>query len=317
MNSPLGPRSLEDIISGTFRLYRQQFLSVLGITALGYITIWVIVGIGIGLSLLIAATLVFPGIFDFFSLLLVDLEDPLSFGNNAQSYLAFFQDIRWGWLGLIAVVLIATIVAAAAVGVLISGAVIHAVATWELGLQPRVMNAYSFALKRLLALVLTEILKNLAMFAIVVALIIVSFVVGKVISPLLIVPAFLIAACAIIFLWISWSMALPIIILERRNPIDALVSSYFLAKENWWRIFGIILVITLIMLGLGLVMTMVTLIPYIGLIIGIVWSMLSGAVKPVVATSIYFDLRNEKSQPEGYTTDHLAHELGLQINLSE
>jgi hypothetical protein len=55
---------------------------------------------------------------------------------------------------------------------------------------------------------------------------------------LLVVPA--------VFIYVVWSLATPVMMLERRGVIDSLKRSYALVRGSFWRVFGILLLATIV-----------------------------------------------------------------------
>lgn len=78
-------------------------------------------------------------------------------------------------------------------------------------------------------------------------------------SPVLFVlllPMMISAGCFAAFFWIRWSMAVTVIAWENRGVRESLGRSKYLIERNWWRVFGILLVFSLIVqFGSMLIMT--------------------------------------------------------------
>lgn len=129
----------------------------------------------------------------------------------------------------------------------------------------------------------------------------------------LVVPLVLMIA-----LIVYWSVALQSIIVERLKPIEALRRSFRLVSGNWWRVFGIWLVLILMVMGLSIV---------VGVVFGIVGNAVGGGAEIVIdsvddfiaglvtapflfiaSTLIYLDLR---ARSEAYGMDDLAQDLGM------
>lgn len=112
------------------------------------------------------------------------------------------------------------------------------------------------------------------------------------------------------------------VIVEGLRPVDALKRSFTLVKSNWWRVFGVMMVVMLVLMGLALVLT----IPFgvaSGLaapgetnalgdafvfIAGMAVSVFVAPVAFVATTLLYFDLRVRK---EEYDTEALSREMGM------
>jgi hypothetical protein len=115
---------------------------------------------------------------------------------------------------------------------------------------------------------------------------------------------------------VRWSVAIPALFAEGIGPVKALGRSWNLVRDNWWRTFGILIIVTimvsLIQTGLatlfggvaalapglsddiraGVVTTVTTLV-----------DALVGAIQPIAITMLYLDLRVRK---EGLDLDQLA-----------
>lgn len=103
-----------------------------------------------------------------------------------------------------------------------------------------------------------------------------------------------------IYFGVRWSFVLPVTLLEELGPRAALSRSSELVKENWWRVWGILLLVGLIASGLGLVLGLVT---FFAFMIGAIAAL---PISTVASTLLYFDLRVRK---EGYNLETLAAEL--------
>ena len=150
---------------------------------------------------------------------------------------------------------------------------------------------------------------SLTLLALILAL---SIAAGASLS-ILIVPAI-----ALLAYLVYWSVAIPAVIVEANKPVEALKRSFRLVRGSWWRIFGITVVVTLVLIGLGLLIaTPFALAPRIAApVIGDVFGLLGSigvavAVPPlagIASTLIYYDLRVRK---ENYDFTTLSQEMGL------
>ena len=135
---------------------------------------------------------------------------------------------------------------------------------------------------------------------------------------LLYLPLLLIAPCLPLFLWIfvRWSVAVPALVTEGIGPVQALGRSWQLTRDNWWRLFGILLVVYLLasaassVLG-GFALPIAILVPFvsqtvrgaIALTASTVGSALVTPVEYLCIVLLYFDLRIRK---ESFDLDELA-----------
>jgi hypothetical protein len=62
------------------------------------------------------------------------------------------------------------------------------------------------------------------------------------------------AFCVTLWLVISYSLALPTVVLERQGPAQALARSWRLVRGNWWRVLGVTLLAGLIVFVAALVL---------------------------------------------------------------
>jgi hypothetical protein len=120
----------------------------------------------------------------------------------------------------------------------------------------------------------------------------------------------------VVWVWVRWSVDMPALFAEGIGPVKAIGRSWNLTRDNWWRTFGILLLV-LIMVGLiqsalgALFGGIAALIPGIndeiraGLVttVSTVISALVGALSPIAITLLYLDLRVRK---EGLDLDQLA-----------
>ncbi|MEX1003997.1 MAG: hypothetical protein WD990_12340, partial [Acidimicrobiia bacterium] len=127
-----------------------------------------------------------------------------------------------------------------------------------------------------------------------------------------------------IWLWTSWYVAIPSLLVEGTRPIAALTRSFQLVKQRFWPVFGVgvlaWLISRVVVELLGLVVTLVTVVPSImqsaetgnlegGGVFGA--SVLAGSVASIVtvpfmaavAVAVYFDLR---VRFEGFDIEMLA-----------
>jgi hypothetical protein len=120
----------------------------------------------------------------------------------------------------------------------------------------------------------------------------------------------------VVWVVIRWAVSLPALFAEGVGPVKALGRSWFLIKGSWWRTFGILLLVSimvsLIQSALGaLFVGIAALIPGLGddlrsglvATVSTLVSALVGAIAPIAITLLYLDLRVRK---EGLDLDQLA-----------
>jgi hypothetical protein len=124
--------------------------------------------------------------------------------------------------------------------------------------------------------------------------------------------------CLPVFIWIGvrWTVSVPVLLAEGVGPIRAIQRSWELTRFNWWRIFGILVVVVLIQVvmnwilgvaGLPLAIAIPFVSPLVRGSIAITVSTLGSAlVTPILylcLVLLYFDLRIRK---ESFDLDQLA-----------
>ena len=265
MSTTLNPRNIGDILGDTFRIYGRNFWKLLAIAAIVLGVLGVIESIA-GLGWL-----------------------PLVMTGVAIGALT-------GWIiaGLI-ILVVAYILG----GILMGGALIHAVSEQYLRQRISIGQAYSFAWRRLGAMIGAGVLAFLAIGGIIaVSVLVATFSwVGWIVV--------VIGSCASIYLIIRWIFILPAALLEGLGPTAALSRSSALVKKNWWRVLGIMLVVALIS---GAISAILGMIPVVGAIIG---SILVTPIYAIATTLLYYDLRVRK---EEYSLEVLASELHIKID---
>ena len=171
-------------------------------------------------------------------------------------------------------------------GLLMAAAVAYAVAGHYLGNTVAIGRTYQFALRRLGSLVGAAFLAGLAIFAMGITII---------------------GYPAAIYFNVTWAFIVQAIVLEGCGARKSLSRSSFLVKGAWWRVLGILIVLSLI----GSILASVA-----GGIAGSIIGNFAGGLVGIIfmpisligATLLYFDLRIRK---EGYSLQVMAQELGL------
>lgn len=94
-----------------------------------------------------------------------------------------------------------------------------------------------------------------------------------------------------------WSVGAPAIVLERVGPVDAFGRSWRLVRGEGWSVFGALLLVLLIVIGIGLVLAAIA--TPIGngeaatLVASIISSILTAPIFALAVGVIYFDLRGD------------------------
>jgi hypothetical protein len=281
MNRTLGPRNLGDILSETFAIYKNNFPRFAAIVA------------SVQVPLIIVTVIV---VFTFMAIFL------------QQGGIKDFEDIFRLMYAIIPAYILVVLVSFVA-GVLMQGALIHAVSEQYLQQPVNIGRAFRFTWRRMRNTLGATLLGGLAVTGILLTTIgipaAIYFATTRAINLELIVLAISLAAIGIpaaIYLGITWTFAIYAALLEGCSPIAALSHSAALVKQSWWRVLGIMILLTLIVLAINVVISFV---PVLG---GIIAAILSPPITAIGATLLYFDLRVRK---QGYSLDALANELGF------
>ena len=179
------------------------------------------------------------------------------------------------FLGLLLLVISLT------VNALMQGALIHAISEQTVRQTSNFGQSYNAALQRIGNLIGACLLVGLG--------------VGLMAIPIIGIPV-------AIYFGVRWSFVLQSILIEGSDITESLSRSSNLVEGSWWRIFGIMLVVVLI---LWLLSTALSFIPVIGTLIGAV---VATPIMVAAQTLLYYDLRYRHG---GYTAGTLAGELGI------
>jgi hypothetical protein len=282
MNRTLGPRNVGDILRETFTIYRKNIWRFAAIIAV------VAIPLSIVISLVFLAIIIFP--------------------KPPPPDLGFEEFIMQHLPTLIPASIIILFISIAAEA-LAQGAMVYCTA--EQYFRHPIDNgyAYRFSWKRLpnmLGAVLLIFLTTIAIISIPVGILLASyFHVLPSMNPqltILVITLGLVSLLALIYIGTVWQFALPAVLLQGCGPISALRASFELVKESWWRVFGIIFVLGLIVFGINLVLAFV---PIIGRFVSTIFT---PPITFIGSALLYFDLRVRK---QGYTLDNMSGELGL------
>ncbi|MFC2050635.1 hypothetical protein ACFLTN_05615 [Chloroflexota bacterium] len=310
MNRTLEPKSLKDILSETFTIYKSNFLRLIAIVAIVMVPFAVMLIIFFSSLMLLTVELGTETPSPFIPLILIPI------------YLAFF-----------------------AAFILTAGAVIHAVSEQYFNQPVSIGRAYSVAWRRMGDMFWAVVLYVLAMVGIFLAAILISIIIATGtfaasgtsdwLIPFAIAGTLTFAvATAAIYLGTIWNFMVQTALLEGCGPRAALSHSSALVKGSWWRVLGIMLLLSLIVQTIVMIIVMMFYIPAMivaagDIMTGIMseaetffptWSMSVPMIGALIAniismpiliigeTLLYFDLRVRK---QGYSLDALANELGL------
>jgi hypothetical protein len=204
-----------------------------------------------------------------------------------------------GSLGAIAVAL-ASIVVGIVLATITQGAIVRTTIAYSEGRKASFAESVAAGLAVVLPLILMAILSGLGIF------------VGMI---FLIVPG--------VILYIIWSVAAPALVEERLGAIDALGRSRELTRGARWKVFGLLMVLTVVSWMISAVIAMGSIawygspiefataaaqgLPLAGLAINAVLQTFSLVMWGVIQASLYVELRNWKDGP---ATEKLADIFG-------
>ena len=200
-------------------------------------------------------------------------------------------------MALVAAQIIVAIVAMITV-VIATGACMKAVSDVYLGEKPTAGSSLRFAAKRVHSLVWIGLL---------------TFVLATIGLIGLIVTG--------VWLWVSWTVAPAVLLVERRKGFKALRRSFLLVKGRWWQVFGATIVgailTSIVGFALGSLTTPLlltdsgenlTLTVVVDTIVNTISGILTTPFQAALVAIIYFDLRVRK---EGFDLELLAQRIGV------
>ena len=202
--SPLGPKTLGGIFEGTFRVYGAGFLGIVIIVAVVQVPLSIL---GFWFESVLESAIV--ELFDNF-----DDDWFLNPSFDMSNVIETFRPVFY--VGGILVI------ATGLTFIIMEGALIYGVSGQILGRPIPVVPAYSFALGRFGAMLGALILAGLGVLLMAITIIGIPFA---------------------IFFAVRWNFVMQTASLERCGPPTALARSSDLVRDNWWRVFGILLLI--------------------------------------------------------------------------
>ena len=225
---PLRPLGLGEILDGSFATIRRNPKATLGIAA-----------IVMTISAVISSTL---------TLSLINLPSRGSSQNlTSQQLMHQLGKILAEALPVLAVTVLLTIVVQA----VLAGLLAPVIARETSGQQISAGDAWRAAAPRLPSVLLTTLLVVLAGLGPLLVLgliLLIGFAAGAppVIYAAIGVPGFLVAVVLSIWFSTMFSLVTPVVVLERERPGAALARSWRLVRRSFWRVFGILLLASII-----------------------------------------------------------------------
>jgi hypothetical protein len=145
-------------------------------------------------------------------------------------------------------------------------------------------------------------------------------IVCYIVTVIILIPAFIALIIPGIWLSVKLSMAFPALVCEKAGPLRSIGRSWELTKDNWWRVFGTLLVVIILIfvisIALGGVLGAVLLssdsvsevaFAVLTTVIGLLIAAITYPLIAAVVTVIYYDLRVRN---EGFDLHLLAQGVG-------
>ena len=152
-------------------------------------------------------------------------------------------------------------------------------------------------------------------------------IVAYIVIVIILIPAFIALIIPGIWLSVKLSMAFPAVVCEKAGPFRAIGRSWELTKDNWWRVFGTLIVVFLLLfvitLALGGVLGAVLLsadsisevaFAVLTTLIGLLIAAITYPLWASVVTVMYYDLRVRN---EGFDLQLLARGVGADASRFE
>ena len=243
------------------------------------------------------------------------------FNPSSPSDLTMSTDDVWRSIAGTAVLIVVNFIG----GSLATAACYRAVGDAYLGGRPGWRESLGYGLRRLHSVAWITFLIALATGGIFIAGFLgIAFVValdGGALAILILVLGMLALIPLVIWLYFSWSVAIPAMLTEDARGTKALGRSFRLVKRRWWPVFGVQLVATV---ATGIIASILGVIPEIVLLgdlgdselAALALRGLSTAIASILTTPflaavtvvLYFDLRVRK---EGFDLQLLAQQIGV------
>ncbi len=230
---PLRPLSMSELLDGAITVVRTHPKATFGLSAVLALIGLVVVGLPLatlarwGLSFVPSST---------------DTADPDSLGLNWADISSALLLSLPAWIcGLLA-----TGILTALVGQAVLGRTVGAAQSWQAA-KPR--------LWALLGLSLLQVLVSTLAIAVALTPLGVGLIIGQPALALLSLPLGVVAIVALIGLSCVFALAPPVVVLEQRGPLSALKRTVRLLRGQWWRTFGIWLLLQVLLQVLGSVVS--------------------------------------------------------------
>lgn len=237
--SALRPLGVGDIVDRVIGIYRQRPLMFLTIAAIPQLALYLLIG-------LLAATFVMPAVLGLVPLFDRDVLSGRSFD------IARFTPALGTLIAFLAIV----VVAAIAVSLVQSAALVAAMAARYLGRETTIGEALGLGLRRSFDLFVMGLLAFLAVVGMWVALVVLMVVVRQ---WWIVVVGIVGLFVGTVYLTASWMVSPAVCVLENVGPVAALRRSWSLSTGGRWRIVGLVLLLLVLQVVLSSLLSAVLL----------------------------------------------------------
>lgn len=229
------------------------------------------------------------------------------------------EDLPLELLGMSLVVAAALLVSAVA-----AGAYMFVIGAHYVVGRVLISEALTFSLQHVGGLIITTLIALAVVFAVWAVLFIVPFMIANAAMDAALVAAlfgllsftgFVGAVVITVYVAIRWTFIWPVIAFEGLTGVAALRRSWELTENFWWRIFGIVIMVTLAVFAVGfpgLIATGAGLETVGNWYSSLIAPALTGPIQAIMVFLLYSDLRTHKEVSPGYGPDQIASELGFQ-----
>jgi glycerophosphoryl diester phosphodiesterase family protein len=315
--TPLRPMSLGDLFDAAFRLYREHFVTFVGIVALLQVPLAIV-------QFMIQVLVSIPAL-NAWMRASAQLQ-------NARRGQSIFDILPIGQFASATGITIGiNLILSLIIGALITGALANAIARSYLGQPISILTAYRFGARRYGALLLASLiglgvtlgamaLVGGCLFGALTAypasgrngLLVGALVIGLLLFVFLFIPA-------IIFFTVRFLLAVQAIVLEGKGPLAGLGRSWRLVQGSFWRVLGIVILLNLLIYIIaGIPATIVNLALTLGsgdplgnlvrnqaitTLVTQIGVILAQPIALSIYTLLYYDLRVRK---EGYDIEVMA-----------
>ena len=235
--SPAGAMTSSELIDRSISIYRRGFLVLVGVAAVIQIPLAIVHAV-VGQRIAEAVT---P--FQRFS------------GTTPTTDELFrtLQDVLPALAGGVLLIAVVGFIA----GLLLSPALIATVARVNAGEPATIADAYRTALRRAPAIFVGSLVQGFVLLALFVAIIVVGALLDSAGLGGALVISLVVAFVAAVYVTIRWAVWTQVVVIEARDPLDALVRSWRLVGRSMWRTLAILFLTVLVTLVAGAILGVV------------------------------------------------------------